>query len=63
MDIIKETGLYKTKNGKQVYISTIDENWTFGMIEGCVEVDNWDTNGDYFDRDETEFDIVSKWEK
>lgn len=58
---IKETGLYKTRAGRKVFVSYIDR-CVIGVLENDCWIRNWEINGNYDDKDKTEFDIVSKWD-
>lgn len=57
---IKETGLYKTRDGRKAFVSYIDES-AIGILENDCRIRNWEINGNYDDKDKTEFDILSKW--
>lgn len=58
---IKEIGVYKTRNGRKVFISKV-EWYAFGVIEGTTEIHDWYVSGQYASCKQHEMDIVSKWE-
>lgn len=63
---IKETGLYKTRDGKRAFVSYINEDVKYCII-GIVEGENafltWTVDGSYHIGEENPEDIVSKWEE
>lgn len=65
--MITETGLYKTRDGRKVYVSSILHSATFkviGLIEGDTETDSWTQYGSNLSDEEEEHpeDIVAKWD-
>lgn len=64
---ITETGLYKTKDGRQVYISLIcrTDYQCEGVIKNESSVQTWNRNGEFISRRGKVhgLDIVSKWEE
>lgn len=62
---IKETGLYKTRDGKRAFVSYINEDVKYciiGIVEGKNVFLTWTINGSYHIGEENPEDIVSKWE-
>ena len=61
---ITETGLYKTRDGRRVFISNIANNFCCaGLIEGQLEIQTWNTDGINIVYGKSNYDIVSKWEE
>lgn len=59
---ITGAGLYKTHDGRKVFISHIKEGCCTGLIEGCNNSSQWQDDGKFFTRGSCQIDIVSKWE-
>lgn len=60
---IKEAGLYKTRDGRKVFVSKIYDDCILGLVDGDEELMNWKLNGFVFnDEREDNQDIISKWE-
>ena len=60
---IKETGFYKTRDGRKVFVSKIYDDCIIGLIDGDEELMNWNLNGFVFDDErEDNQDIIGKWE-
>ena len=61
---VTHTGLYKTRNGRKVFVSFIKKDGCIGVIEGEEEITFWDRRGLYlyWDDEELPVDIVSEWE-
>ena len=63
---ITHTGLYKTRDGRKVFISSVDPsaNFTyvlFGVIEGERRNRIWSKKGELWKNEESPEDIVSEW--
>lgn len=64
---IKETGVYKTRDGKKAFVSFIkhigENNYPCGVIDGDDYKFEWKENGYYsIEGEPTEYDIIGKWE-
>ena len=64
---IKETGIYKTRDGKKAFVSFIKTNGKnkniCGVIDGDDSIFDWKENGYYsIEGEPTEYDIIGKWE-
>lgn len=65
---IKETGLYKTRDGRKAFVCEIDneidcnEHPIKYVIEDCDFLYTTSKNGMFYKTKENKFDIVSKWE-
>lgn len=60
---IKETGFYKTREGKKAYISRITTTYIYGIITGKTSMNTWHLNGMHWGNgDIHKNDIISKWE-
>lgn len=64
---IKETGVYKTRDGKKAFVSFIKHigknNYPCGVIDGDDSKFEWKENGYYsIEGEPTEYDIIGKWE-
>lgn len=62
---IKEAGLYKTRDGKKVFVSCITNEClqpVTGVIQGENNTTSWYLSGEYEQADESPYDIISKWE-
>lgn len=57
---IKEPGIYKTRDGRKVFISIVNK-YAYGIFEYGAELKDWYLNG-YWGDDPQPEDIVSKWE-
>lgn len=63
---ITEVGLYKTRDGRKVFISFIHDTCAYnciGLVEGNNNTAHWKDDGKFFTRGPCEMDIVSKWEE
>lgn len=58
---ITETGLYKTRDGRKVFVSKVESERLIGIINGEEYTTTWFPNGilNFFEQDG--LDIVSKW--
>lgn len=64
---VSHTGLYKTRDGRKVFVSSIDPsaNFTyilFGVIEGERRNRIWSKKGELWKNEESPEDIVAEWE-
>ena len=63
---IKETGLYKTRDGRKVFVSCIDYELNapvIGIIQGENDATCWYLSGDYSEYNKnSDLDIIGKWE-
>lgn len=62
---IKETGLYKTRDGRKAFVSCII-NGDFPLVRGIIQgedvITSWSLSGEYEQCDKYDEDIISKWE-
>lgn len=62
---ITETGLYKTRDGRQVYVSVVDDESDYpvrGIVSGSIGLQSWTREGINMQGETLEIDIVAKWE-
>ena len=62
---IKEAGLYKTRDGRKVFVSCIidgDFPVVRGIIQGEEKTTSWYLSGEYEQCFKNDEDIISKWE-
>lgn len=62
---IKETGLYKTRDGRRAFVAYIEDVGPYpvkGKIEGTSEEFSWTRKGYNIDNEIYNTDIISKWE-
>ena len=62
---ITHTGIYKTRNGREAFVGTIDNDTLYpikGFIAGNKDITCWAKNGKNWDSDNEADDIVSKKE-
>lgn len=60
---IKETGLYRTRDGRKAFVSKIYDVYALGLIMDDEEFVEWCLDGFIFDdKREDNQDIISKWE-
>ena len=62
---ITHTGLYKTRDGREAFVGTIENNALYpikGFIEGDKNITCWAKNGKNWDSENEADDIVSKKE-
>lgn len=59
---ITHTGIYKTRGGRQVYISYIEIRFVYGVFEGEINIQNWNVDGSLITGEKSDDDIVSEWE-
>ena len=60
---IKEAGLYKTRDGRKVFVSKIYDDYILGLVDGDKELMSWNLNGFVFnDEREDNQNIIGKWE-
>lgn len=60
---IKEAGLYKTRNGRLVFVSKVGSDCLIGVINGEEFTTTWFPDGMLNYGEQDELDIVSKWEE
>lgn len=58
---ITETGFYKTRDGRKVYVSDV-ENYAYGVVDGERRIRNWSLEGRWAVTNLDDIDIVAKWE-
>lgn len=59
---IKETGLYKTRDGRKAFVSKIYETYILGIIENEEEMISWNLKGSVSENRQNNQDIIGKWE-
>lgn len=62
---ITESGIYRLKNGKKVFIFYVKPHILFGAIDGTDYVSRWNPNGGAYMNDvlDKDHEIVGKWEE
>lgn len=59
--LVETTGLYKTKDGQTVFISVIDEDSAYGVVENSNFIRIWYISGEYAEcAKDTHLDLVEK---
>lgn len=62
---ITETGAYKTREGKKVYITMIKHGIIFGFYDGSTDIKRWNSEGKAYANDIVYAcdEIIGKWEE